>query len=212
VADDSRPVLIADDDQESRAALATLVARTGLSTLEAATGAEAVALARAERPALILLEVSLPDAGGYEVCRELRDDFGDGVAIVFLSATKTEALDRAAGLMIGADDYVVKPFEPEELIARVRRLLERSAGTGVSSARPGAARDLTPRELEVLRLLAGGARTADIATVLVIRPKTVSNHVQRIFGKLGVHTQAQAVAVAYELGVVEPRLPVEPRR
>ena len=55
----------------------------------------------------------------------MRDEFGDGVAIVFVSATKTEALDLAAGLMIGADDYVVKPFEPEELIARVRRLLER---------------------------------------------------------------------------------------
>jgi two-component system, OmpR family, response regulator len=130
VADDSRSVLIADDDRESRAALASLVARTGLATLEAATGAEAVALARTERPALILLEVSLPDAGGYEVCRELRDEFGDGVAIVFVSATKTEALDRAAGLMIGADDYVVKPFEAPVLISRVRaafRRIQRSA-------------------------------------------------------------------------------------
>jgi DNA-binding NarL/FixJ family response regulator len=181
-----------------------------LSTLEAASGQEALAAARAEKPALIILEVSLPDVGGYEVCRNLRDEFGDDVPIIFVSGVKTEALDRAAGLLIGADDYIVKPFDPEELIARVRRLLERWAPKRTSLARSDGKRDLTAREAEVLRLLAGGARTADIAVELVIRPKTVANHVQHILGKLGVHTQAQAVARAYELGVIESPAP-EPR-
>jgi DNA-binding NarL/FixJ family response regulator len=174
-----------------------------LSTLEAATGEEALAAARAEEPCLIILEVSLPDVGGYEVCRQLRDELGDEVPIIFVSAARTEALDRAAGLLIGADDYIVKPFEREELIARVRRLLERAGRKRTGPAPFGHDHELTPRELEVLRLLAEGVRIVDIATELVITPKTVSNHLQHILGKLGVHTQAQAVALAYELGVVE---------
>ena len=171
-----------------------------------------MAAAWVEEPALVILEVSLPDAGGYEVCRELRDAFGDELPIIFVSGTKTDVLDRAAGLLIGADDYVTKPFDHEELIARVRRLLERSERTRTSarSARPRTV--LTPRELQVLRLLAEGVRAGDIATELVITPKTVSNHVQHILGKLGVHTRAQAVALAFELGVVEPSsTPVKPR-
>jgi DNA-binding NarL/FixJ family response regulator len=212
VADVARPVLIADHDQACQATVARLLVRAGLSTLEAASGQEALAAARAEKPALIILEVSLPDVGGYEVCRNLRDEFGDDVPIIFVSGAKTEALDRAAGLLIGADDYIVKPFDPEELIARVRRLLERTAPNRNSFPRLHHNHDLTAREVEVLRLLAGGVRTADIAVELVIRPKTVANHVQHILGKLGVHTQAQAVARAYELGVIEPPAPSEPRR
>jgi len=211
VVDVSRPVLIADHNRASQATVVRLLARAGLPTLEAASREEALAAARAEKPALIILDVSLPDVGGYEVCRNLRDEFGDDVPIIFVSGAKTEALDRAAGLLIGADDYIVKPFDPGELIARVRRLLERSAPKRTSLGRSHDNRDLTPREVEVLRLLAGGARTADIAVELVIRPKTVANHVQHILGKLGVHTQAQAVALAYELGVIESHAPAEPR-
>ncbi len=204
MADVSRRILIADHDRESRASLSRLLSRAGLSTLEAATGEEALTAVRAEVPALIILEVSLPDVGGYEVCRELRDAFGNELPIIFVSGTRTEVLDRAAGLLIGADDYIMKPFDREELIARVRRLLERAGRKRTGPASSGHERDLTPRELEVLRLLAEGVRTVDIATELVITPKTVANHVQHILGKLGVHTQAQAVALAYELGVVEP--------
>jgi DNA-binding NarL/FixJ family response regulator len=171
-----------------------------------------VAAAWVEEPALVILEVALPDAGGYEVCRELRDAFGDELPIIFVSGTKTDVLDRAAGLLIGADDYVTKPFDHEELIARVRRLLERTGRMRTSLTQDGHARVLTPRELQVLRLLAEGVSAVDIATELVITPKTVSNHIQHILGKLGVHTRAQAVALAFELGLVGPAsTPVQPR-
>jgi len=106
----------------------------------------------------------------------------------------------------------VKPFDPRELLARVRRFLERSGREDARRTLSRAKLELTPRELEVLRLLTEGSRAADIATDLVISPKTVSNHVQRILGKLGVHTQAQAVARAYELGLVQPVTPRAARR
>ena len=87
------------------------------------------------RPALVILDVDLPRVTGYEVCRELRDTFGEAVAIMFVSGTRAEALDRIAGLLIGADDYVLKPFDPDELVNRVRALLRRQPGNGPSPDR-----------------------------------------------------------------------------
>jgi DNA-binding NarL/FixJ family response regulator len=143
---------------------------------------------------------------GYEVCRELLDTFGDGISIIFLSAERTEPYDRAAGLLLGADDYIVKPFDPGEFLARVRGALRRSRsprkhGISKSPAPPSAA--LTVREREVLKLLARGLNQVQIASTLVISPKTVGTHIQRVLAKLGVHSRAQAVAFAHEQGFAE---------
>ena len=150
-----------------------------------------------ERPALVLLDVSLPDISGFEVCCELRDQFGDELPIIFVSGERTDGGDCAVALLLGGDDYVTKPFDTNELLARVRRAIARSRP---ESARLAAPRDfnLTSREFEVLRGLAQGQSASDIASELVISPKTVSSHVQRILAKLGVHSRAQAVAVAYQ--------------
>jgi DNA-binding NarL/FixJ family response regulator len=122
---------------------------------------------------------------------------------VFLLGDRTQPIDRAAAFLVGGDDYVVKPFESDELLARVRRLLVRSAPHHREPA--GAPlTDLTRRELQVLQRLAEGLRPAEIATDLVISPKTVSSHMQSVLAKLGVHTQAQAVARAYENGLITP--------
>jgi DNA-binding NarL/FixJ family response regulator len=147
----------------------------------------------------VLLDVNLPEMSGYNVCRELRAAYGDRLPIVFLSGYRTEGLDRAAGLLIGGDDYVVKPPDIDELLARVRRLIERSRE---QPAAPVDGFGLTPRELEVLRLLGSGRRAPEIAAELLISPKTVSSHIQNIFRKLDVHSRAQAVARAYEYGLV----------
>ena len=193
-------VLIVDDDPEIRSVLVKLLARIGLDTTEAAGADEALAAARHDRPALVLLDLRLPDMSGYELCRELRQELGDDLPIIMLSGSKTDALDRSAGLLLGADDFIVKPFDPDELRARVRRLLAR-VGPGPSAPAPRA-HTLTKRELEILRLLASGKTSAEIAFVLVLSPKTVSTHVQHVFAKLGVHSQAQAVAVAYRDGLI----------
>lgn len=188
-------VLVANGDAEHRASLAELLRSEGYAIREVATGEEAVIEASRNAPAVVLLEVHLPDVSGYEVCRALRDVFGDTLPIIFVSAKRTEAYDRVCGLLLGADDYVVEPFAPEELLARVRRFVARSRNAS-------GAHDLTKREVEVLRLLAGGRNQADIAATLVITQKTVATHIQRILAKLGVHSRAEAVAAAYRRGMM----------
>jgi DNA-binding NarL/FixJ family response regulator len=143
---------------------------------------------------MVVLEVCLGHHSGYEVCRELRDEFGDQLPIVFISAQRTESHDRVAGFLVGGDDFLVKPFAVDEFVARVRRLLERAEGRTVFESA------LTPRELEVLSLVAEGLSRDQIAIRLFISPKTVGTHVERIFRKLGVHSRAEAVSFGYEHG------------
>ena len=200
---DSGIILIVDDDAGFRALVSTLFARAGMATAQAASGEEALAAVRRQQPALVLLDVFLPDVNGYEVCRELRDEFGDELPIVFVSGERTEPVDRSAGLLVGADDYVTKPFDPDELVARARRLATRSPSHRPATSPVSSSAGLTQREREVLQLLAEGRLPVEIADELVISQKTVASHVQRVLAKLGVHSRAQAVAVAYRDGLVE---------
>jgi DNA-binding NarL/FixJ family response regulator len=197
-------VLVVDDDAPTRALIVSLLERIGCEPHEAAAGDEALDKADAVRPALVLLDIDLPRITGYEVCHELRERFGDDVSIVFVSGVRVEALDRVAGLLIGADDYVVKPFDPDELVNRVRVLLRRHAAyrPRVASATSPLA-ELTAREREVLFLLADGKGQGEIARALYITPKTVATHIQRTLGKLGVHSRAQAVALVHRNGLFE---------
>jgi DNA-binding NarL/FixJ family response regulator len=185
-----------EDDADLRKVLAQLLDVVALPIEEAGTGAEALALAGEKQPALVVLDVHLPDISGYEVCRELRDTFGERLPILFLSGARTESYDRVSGLLLGADDYLVKPFAHDELLARVRRLLARS--TRDDEARKY---DLTVRELEVLEHLAAGQDQVTIAQALVISEKTIATHIQHILGKLGVHSRAEAVAFAHRHGI-----------
>jgi two-component system, OmpR family, alkaline phosphatase synthesis response regulator PhoP len=184
-------VLVVEDDAKCRALVVTLLRQAGFTTVEASTGEEAVTLARRQRPKLVVLDLELPGLSGYEITRELRDEFANDLAIVILSGARTESLDVAAGLGVGADDYIVKPFSPDEFLARVRLQTKR-----VDSTRPVPS-DLTRRELQVLNLLAEGQSQKQIADELVISAKTVAGHIQQILAKLGVHSRAQAVAHAY---------------
>jgi DNA-binding NarL/FixJ family response regulator len=138
---------------------------------------------------------------GYEVCRELKDEFGETLPIVFVSGTRTEPGDRVAGLLVGGDDYLVKPFDPNELLARVRRLLPPRLARGETT------RKLTRRELDVLSLLVEGLSQPEIANRLFISPKTVGKHIEHILSKLGVHNRAQAVARAVRDELIENHRP-----
>jgi two-component system, NarL family, nitrate/nitrite response regulator NarL len=190
-------VLVVDDDRGFCEFITTLCENAGLGVAQAGDADEAMAVARQQHVDAALLDVELPGVSGYELCRELRDECGQELPVIFVSGTRTDPIDRAAGILVGGDDYLVKPVDPDELLARVRRLLERAGAWG----RP-ATSDLSEREVEVLQLVAEGWPPSSVASKLVISPKTVSSHMQRILTKLGVHTRAQAVAVAYEAGLI----------
>jgi DNA-binding NarL/FixJ family response regulator len=199
------PVLVVEDDDGCRALIVSLLSRIGCRVVEASTGAEALVVAKAERPALVLLDVAIPDITGYEVCHQLRETYGHTLPVVFVSGSRVESQDRVAGLLIGADDYVVKPFDGDELVARVRRLLVRNSAGRHTERRKGgstAVATLTAREREVLALLAHGRNQKQISADLVISSTTVATHIQHLLGKLGVHSRAEAVALAHRERIV----------
>ena len=188
-------ILVVDDDEGFRSFVGDLFEGIGYATRELSSGAEVLAAVDEEVPEAIVLDIQLPGLNGYEICRELRKRYGDSIAIVFISGERTEPLDRAGGLLIGADDYLVKPVDPGELIARVIRLLDRTPSNGDAASQNGKLESLTQRENEVLDLLAEGLTQEEIADRLVISPKTAATHIQRILSKLGVRSRAQAVAL-----------------
>jgi DNA-binding NarL/FixJ family response regulator len=197
-------VLIVTHDPHLRDSLARPLRRAAYDPVEAVDGEHALALAAADPPAVAVLDVGLPDVHGFEVCRELRERHGEDVAIVLVSGEQVEMHDRIAGLLIGADEYLVTPIDEAELLARLRRLLARSnRRERRAQPLPEHRNDMTARELQVLALLAQGLDAAGIARELVISPKTVASHLQHLMPKLGVHNRAQAVARAYEVGLLE---------
>ena len=193
-------VLIADADESSRSLLAGVLRNAGYETLEAETGDEALELARATAPAAAILEIPLPGLSGYELCAALKVEFGPDMPVIFLTGTRTEPYDRVAGLLLGADDYVTKPYVAGELLVRLRNLLHRRADPDASRF----ARRLTKREHEVLGLMAEGLQHDEIGKRLFISPKTVATHVEHILRKLGARGRAQAIAIAYHHRILQP--------
>src|SRR5436190_9259168 len=191
----SNAILIADNDKHFRSDTATLLASAGYRAIQVGSGADVLIAVAEHEPALVMLDVQLPDLNGYELCRQMRDRYGQELPIVFVSGERTEAVDRSAGFLIGGDDYLVKPIDSGELVARVRRLLQRPDRNGGAQSGNVKLDSLTPREREVLELLAQGERQDEIAADLVISPKTVATHIQRVLGKLEVRNRAQAVAL-----------------
>jgi DNA-binding NarL/FixJ family response regulator len=187
---------VVDADADDRAHVTGLLQRAGFRTRELPSGADVLQAAAEEGPVMVVLDVCLPGLNGYEVCRELRDAYGESVAIVFVSGERTEPFDRVAGLLVGADDYIVKPFDAAELIARVLRLSSHKARSAEPTEAFPDLTSLTRREREVLELLSQGYRQSEIASALVVSPTTVATHIQRVLKKLGVHDRAQAVALA----------------
>jgi DNA-binding response OmpR family regulator len=115
-------ILIVEDDKKTASLIALYLEREGFQTLVAHDGAQALDLAQRHKPIFVILDLMLPLIDGWEVCRQLRQT--SDVPILILSAREDE-VDRVSGLTLGADDYVVKPFSPRELVARVKAILRR---------------------------------------------------------------------------------------
>ena len=200
-------ILVVDHDEGWRALAADVVSRLGYRTCALESAELALAHMDDERLVLAILEVELPGpTSGFELLQDIHAAHGEELPVILVSEERTAPLDHVAGLLLGADDYVSKPFDPGELLARVRRSISRSAGP--NGQRHGAAGNgrasLSPRELEILELLSHGLSQAEIARELVMSPKTAGTHIQHILSKLGVHSRAQAVAEAHRLGLATP--------
>jgi len=196
-----------DHDDASRVAAVQAAVRLGYDARPTPSADELLGRLGCERPSLAIVEVELEGpVNGLEVMRQLHERFGADLPVILVSANRTDALDRTAGLMLGADDYLAKPLDSGELLARVRRSLRRVAPPKTNGNGHDDGATLSPREREILTLLAEGRTQSQIAAALVISSKTVATHIQHILAKLGVHTRAQAVAAAFQRGLVEPEV------
>jgi DNA-binding NarL/FixJ family response regulator len=214
-------VVVADDQALIRAGFsALLAAEPGIEVVgQAATGQEAVALARRERPDVLLMDIRMPDGDGLWATREIVGTPGlDTCRVVVVT---TFELDEyvAEAVRSGASGFLVKDTDPADLIRAVRvaaagdallspgptrRLLERVAA-GLRQAPATERLDvLTDREREVLVLVAEGLTNDEIAERLVLSPLTAKTHVSRMLGKLGARDRVQLVVIAYETGLVRP--------
>jgi DNA-binding NarL/FixJ family response regulator len=219
-------VLIADDDDLMRAGLAELLA--GEPDIEiagqATTGREAVERARRLRPDVVLMDVRMPDLDGIEATRELIGAAPDTRVLILTTFEQDDYIFGA--LRAGASGFLLKRTRPEELIAAVhtvgagesllspsvtRRVIDRMAQQPTPDLADQAKLDeLTPREREVLELVAGGLSNREIAKRLVIEEATVRSHIRRILMKLDLRDRVQIVIFAYESGVNRPAPATDP--
>ncbi|WP_327351474.1 response regulator transcription factor [Streptomyces sp. NBC_01304] len=221
----SRPPLravIADDQALVRTGFGMILAADGIEvTAEVADGAEAVAACRRTRPDVVLMDIRMPQMDGIEATRHILADAGpDPTKVIMLTTYDLDHYVYAA-LAAGASGFLLKDVTPEHLVAAVRlvrtgdallaptitrRLIERYARHDEAQP-PALHRDLselTPRELEVLRLLATGLTNAELAERLFLGTTTVKTHIGRILQKLDLRDRVQAVVLAYESGLVSP--------
>ena len=190
-------VVLVDGDPAFRRFLTAVLERAGYTTVGVGNAEDAITIVGAGRADIVLTDVELPGVSGYELCRQLKVEYGSSLPVIMISGTRTEPFDRAAGILLGADDYMVKPVDAGELVARVWRLVRCRPQTNGAANGVGTKLDvLSSRERQVLALLSEGADQDQIAQTLFISPKTVATHIQRTLTKLGVRSRTQAVALA----------------
>jgi DNA-binding NarL/FixJ family response regulator len=218
-------VLIADDQALLRTGFRVILeAEPDLEVIgEAADGHEAIAAAKRFRPDVALMDIRMPNLDGIAATRQLVQ--GDQPPRVLILTTFD--LDEYVydALRAGASGFLLKDATAEELLHAIRviaageallspsitrRLIEDYARRPPAREQPAALAELTPRELEVLRLVARGFSNGEIARELFVGDATVKTHVARIFAKLDLHDRAQAVVLAYESGLAQPGTPTSP--
>ncbi len=203
-----KKILVVEDEPDICELVRYNLERAGYKVVEAHDGEAALALARSEQPALVILDLMLPEADGMEICRILRGRPETAALPIVMLTAKAAEVDRVLGLELGADDYVTKPFSPRELVARVRAVLRRAEG--VDGERPadvfergrlridfdsheawldGRPLELSLREFELLKFFVRNPnRVFDRLTILdlvwgqdtYVEPRTVDVHVRRL--------------------------------
>ena len=208
----AQTVLIVDDEPDIVELVRFHVEKEGLTCLEATTGDRALRVAREQSPDLLILDLMLPGIDGLEICRMLRKDPSTAHMAIIMLTAKAEEVDRIVGLEMGADDYIVKPFSPRELVARVKAVLRRGREPDSSKIKKVGALDvdeskhqvrvegqiveLTVKEFDLLcALMRANGRVLNRNQILEsvwgytnaidIESRTVDVHVRRLREKLG---------------------------
>ena len=224
--DNKQKILIVDDEENICELVRLYIEKDGFDSVIANDGGEAVAKFNTEKPDLILLDIMLPVKDGWQVCREIRSQ--SNVPIIMLTA-KGETFDKVLGLELGADDYVVKPFEPKELIARIRAVLRRSAAVVQDNTSDDELRfdglrinqstyevyiddkkvEMPPKEFELLYFLAKNTNKVFTRDQLLDEiwgyeffgdSRTVDVHIKRIREKLDGDDRAWALKTVWGVG------------
>jgi DNA-binding NarL/FixJ family response regulator len=216
-----KKILIVDDDIILRTAVIRYLQNRGYVVQDASSGVEGLAMFEQNPPDLVVSDVMMPEMDGFEFCRRLRATrSGQLVPFIFLSGRK-EVDDRVQGHQIGADDYLVKPFEPKELVAKIEAQLERSrrihseivrliqqsnaisTETSANSLNP-IPLPLTPAEEKVFWEVIQGYTNKQIGDRLFVSPRTVQTHLSNILSKLQLENRSQLIRFAYEHGYHPP--------
>jgi DNA-binding NarL/FixJ family response regulator len=221
-----KKILVVDDDTTLRMALTRYLEKRGYLVQDIDSGIEALTMFEQDPPDLVVSDVMMPEMDGFEFCRRLRATrSGQLVPFIFLSS-RGQVEDRVQGHSIGADDYLIKPFEPRELLAKIEAQLERSRrihceivrllqkselnGTALAEVQTVTVTPmplpLTPAEEKVFWEVIQGYTNKQIGDRLFVSPRTVQTHLSNILSKLQLENRSQLVRFAFERGY---KLPVE---
>ncbi|WP_202225292.1 response regulator transcription factor [Okeania sp. KiyG1] len=206
---DQRRLMLVDDDPNLILLVKDYLEFRGYQVTTAENGREALEKLENEIPELIICDVMMPEMDGYTLVQHIRENPAtEWIPVLFLSA-KGQSQDRVKGLNTGADVYIVKPFEPEELVAQVESSLKQASrlikhqNSGVPSSNGPKIKvrrnvELTPTELKVVQLVAQGMANRDIAEMMEVSQRTIESHVSNMLGKTGLHNRTELARWAIE--------------
>ena len=204
---DQKQLLLIDDDPNLILLVKDYLEFRGYKVTTAGNGREALDVLDKETPDMIICDVMMPEMDGYAFVKQVRENSKTNwIPILFLSA-KGQSQDRVKGLNTGADVYMVKPFEPEELVAQVESSLKQASRLIQHQNKGGSAAptiqvpfdvELTPTELRVVQFVARGMANREIADELKVSQRTIESHVSNMLGKTGLHNRTELARWAIE--------------
>jgi DNA-binding NarL/FixJ family response regulator len=204
---DSKRLLLIDDDPNLILLVKDYLEFRGYEVITAENGRDALGILERQMPDMIICDVMMPEMDGYALVESIRQDSRTSwIPVMFLSA-KGQSQDRVKGLSTGADVYMVKPFEPEELVAQVEsslkqasRLMRHNSKGADESTRIQVPQnvELTPTELRVVQLVAQGMANREIAEKLNVSQRTIESHVSNMLNKTNLHNRTELARWAIE--------------
>ncbi len=226
----NKRILVAEDEPDVLNLVVMQLKNAGFNVIKAVDGAVALSQARETQPALVILDLMLPEMSGLEVCKVLKKEPATSAIPIIMLTAKAEEVDRIVGLELGADDYITKPFSPRELVLRVRSVLRRSIAAGEPADHPtlgdiqidraryevtvrGKAVEFTATEFKLLALLIerrGRVQSRDTLLndvwgyEIAIDTRTVDTHIRRLREKLGPSADCIETVRGFGYRVADP--------